>query len=309
MKKYTLTNYVETTTTASSSTSDSGIIDSGIVDSGLIDSGLVDPDDEENTIEEFAWDYGTYTEEEMEQMMKDGIWRGGWVNNIYVIPDVNVYGSGGSGNGRPGNSGTGSGGSGTGSSGNSGAGNGGSGSSGPSNSGAGNSGGGEGGSAEGGSTSGNGSSTNGGNSGGGGNNHALSENHYPQGPGTFSAKYYGFGAFPNGGASVSFSYGGSYRIEGRTMSISAYVTLTAHREYTYTGGIIVTKDGKQVIFQPLSPLMGDYIIDPNYIYIGNCSIKLPYDGKVEVHFIVGAINSTEEGRGAVNDHTVIYRNY
>ena len=287
MKKYTLANYAETSATASSSIIDfgiidSGVIDSGIVDSGLVDSGVVDPDDEEDTDDERTWNYDTYTEEEMEQMIEDGTWKGGFVEGTYYMPVLNVIGNSGSTTGQP--SGNGQGGSGLGG----------------------------GGITIGGGTGENnseGDGTNDTSTSGNGNAPVQTGNSYPQGTGSFNGQCRDFGWFPGGGASALFSYGVSYRIEGRTMSLTAYVKWTAHREYNYTGGISVIRNGQQVHFESLHPLTGSYVIDPSYIYIGTASITLPYDGRVQVIISVGAVNCTEEGRGAVCDHEIIYQNY
>ncbi len=277
MKKYTLTNYAGSgAPTTSALLNFSGIVDSGIVISGVVASGIVNPDDDE------PWDYGTYTEEEMEAMIEDGTWRGGFVKGTYYMPVLNVTGNSGSTTGYP--SGNGQGGSSSGG----------------------------GGSTIGGGTGDNttgGDGSSGTSTSGSGNAPVQTGNSYPQGVGSFNGQCRDFGAFPGGGASAVFSYGGSYRIEGRTMSISAYVTLTSHREYNYTGGVSVIRNGQQVHFEPLRPLTGSYVIDPRYIYIGTGSITLPYDGNVQVIIIVGAVNSTEEGRGAVSDKKVIYQNY
>lgn len=277
MKKYTLQNYAGSgAATTSALWSFSGLVDSGIVISGMVESGVVNPDDDE------PWDYGIYTEEEMEQMIEDGTWKGGFVEGTYYMPVLNVIGNSGSTTGNP--SGNGQGDSGLGG----------------------------GGSTTGGGTSGNNSGGDGSNdtsTSGNGNAPVQTGNSYPQGTGSFNGQCRDIGEFPSGGFSALFSYGVSYRIEGRTMSISAYVTLTAHREYNYTGGISVIRNGQQVHFEPLRPLTGSYIIDPSYIYIGTGSVTLPYDGNVQVVIIVGAVNCTEEGRGAVCDQGIIYQNY
>ncbi len=93
MKKYTLTNYAGSGSPTSSDLLDSsGIVDSGVVISGMVASGVVNPDDDG------TWDYGTYTEEEMEEMMNSGTWKGGYVNGVYVMPSVDIHpGNGGGG--------------------------------------------------------------------------------------------------------------------------------------------------------------------------------------------------------------------
>lgn len=115
MKKYTLKNYAEPSAAASSTLLDlSGLVDSGLVDSGLVDSGLTEsgvvnpnggekPDPNDNT----TWDYNTYTEEEMNRMMDDGTWNGGYVNGEYVMPVFEASGSDGSMSGNPSGSGQG----------------------------------------------------------------------------------------------------------------------------------------------------------------------------------------------------------
>ena len=126
MKKYTLTNYAETTTTASSSTSDSGIIDSGVIDSGIVDSGLidsglvdlndVDPEfiEGEDNINAIKGASIFYTESEMYSLMQAGQWQGGIVNGAYVPPLCVVANLINSNNGNAGTGGTGTGGTGTG---------------------------------------------------------------------------------------------------------------------------------------------------------------------------------------------------
>lgn len=133
MKKYTLTNYAGSgSPTSSDLLTSSGVVDSGVVISGMVASGVVNPDDDG------TWDYGTYTEEEMEEMMNSGTWKGGYVNGVYVMPELAVIGNGGSSTGGPGAGGSGTSGPGAGGSGTGGPGDGDSGNGGPGNDGSGN---------------------------------------------------------------------------------------------------------------------------------------------------------------------------
>lgn len=101
MKKYTLRNYAESGAAASSALLnlsglvDSGLVDSGITDSGVTDSGVVSPDDKEfDPKDSSSWDRGSYTEEEMNRMIEEGTWKGGYVNGEYIMPVFNIIGGG-----------------------------------------------------------------------------------------------------------------------------------------------------------------------------------------------------------------------
>lgn len=80
-----------------------------------------DWDDNENNFDisdSHTWVYKNFTNEEYEQMVEDGAWHGGYVNGIYYMPVLNVYGSYSGGN-NPGTGNTGGNNSGTGNTGSS----------------------------------------------------------------------------------------------------------------------------------------------------------------------------------------------